>query len=132
MSQKTSLFIRCEILGLFGNTLSADHMYCHHNWGKFPQHVKTPLSQKGKTFFVIFILFLQSTQNFALFEKFFSLIAWIVGNLLTPKNVVAWMPESSCFRTLFRSQSVDGCQTLLKFFWQHLYPNFPLIQDRLS
>ena len=51
---------------------------------------------------------------------------------MTPKNVVAWMPESSCFRTLLHSQSVHGCQTLLKFVWHHVYPNFPLIQNKLN
>ena len=65
-------------------------------------------------------------------KKHFSFTAWIVGKLLTPKNVVAWRAESSCFRTLFRSQSVHGRQRLLKFVWQDVYPNFPLIQDKLS
>ena len=84
LSQKTSLFVRCEILGLFGSTLAADHMYSRHNWGKFLQHVKTLLSQKGKTFFAIFIAFLQSTQSFAHFEKKFkvySLNSWeVIGS----------------------------------------------------
>ena len=60
---------RCEILGLFGKTLATDHMYSRHNWGKFLQNVKTTLSQKGKTFFGICIVFLVSTENFAHFEK---------------------------------------------------------------
>ena len=51
LGQKTAALVRCEILGLFGNRLAADHMYSRHYWGKFPQDVKTPLSQKGKTFF---------------------------------------------------------------------------------
>ena len=83
LSQKTSLFLEFEILGLFSNTLAADHMYSHHNWGKFREDVKTGLCQKGKTFFWIFIAFLQSTQNFAHFEKngqLYSLNSWeIIG-----------------------------------------------------
>ena len=46
LSQKTSLLVRCEILGLFGNTLTVAHMYCRHNSEKFQRYVKTPLSQK--------------------------------------------------------------------------------------
>ena len=81
LSQKRSLFVRCGILRVFGNTLAAHHMYSRHNWGKFPQHVKTLLSRKGKTFFSIFIPFLESTQNFKHFEKkgqLYSLNSWEV------------------------------------------------------
>ena len=42
------------------------------------------------------------------------------------------MPESSCFRTPFKSQRVDGCQTLPKSEWQNFHPNFRLSQDKLS
>ena len=42
------------------------------------------------------------------------------------------MAESSYFRRPFPIQSVDGSQTLLKSARQHLYPNFPLIEDKLS
>ena len=42
------------------------------------------------------------------------------------------MFERSCFRTLFRSYSVSGSQTLLKPERQHFYPNFPLLSDKLS
>ena len=65
-------------------------------------------------------------------KKKVSFIGEIVGKLLTPKKVVASMSERSSFRTLLSSQSVDGCQALLKSFWHHLYHNFPLSQDRLS
>ena len=82
--QKTSLFVRCEVLGLFGNALAANHMYCRDNWEKFPQHVKTPLSQKAKRFYPIFIAFLESTKNFACFEEKFqlySLNSWeVIGS----------------------------------------------------
>ena len=42
------------------------------------------------------------------------------------------MPESSCFRTSFDSERVHKCQILLKPALQDFYPNFPLIQDKLS
>ena len=68
-SEKICRFLRCEILGRFGNTLTACHMYSRHNWGKFTQHAKTPLSQKRKTFLANFIAFLQYTENFTHFDK---------------------------------------------------------------
>ena len=84
LSQKTSGFVPCKMLGLFGNTLAADHMDSRHTWGKFPQQVKIPLSQKEKKLFRIFIAFLQSTQNFAHSEKkcqLYSLNSWeVIGS----------------------------------------------------
>ena len=59
-------------------------------------------------------------------------IASIFPKLLIPKNVVTWMPESSCFITSFRSQSVKASQTLLKSARQHFYANFPLISNKLN
>ena len=81
LTQKTSLLVRSKIVGVFGKALAGDHMYSCHNWGKFAQHVKNPLSQKRKTFFGIFIAFFQSTQNFQHFEKkihLYSLNSWEV------------------------------------------------------
>ena len=69
LSQKTSLRVRSEILGLFLDTLAADHTYSRHNWAKFQQEIQTILSQKWKTHSGIFIAFFQSTQNFAHLEK---------------------------------------------------------------
>ena len=39
---ETSL-VRFEILRLFGNTLTADHMYSCYRWEKLPQQIQTPL-----------------------------------------------------------------------------------------
>ena len=81
LSQKTSPLIRSKILGVFGNRFACDHMYSRHNLRKLPQHVKTPLSQKGETYFRIFIAFLQSIQSFPHFEKkrqLYSLNSWEV------------------------------------------------------
>ena len=61
--------VRSEILGLFLDTLAADHTYSRHNWAKFQQEIQTILSQKWKTHSGIFIAFFQSTQNFAHLEK---------------------------------------------------------------
>ena len=69
LNLKTSLLVRSKILGLFGNTLTADHMYSRHYWEKFPQHVQTSLYQKPKKFSQIFIEFLQSKKNLSHFDK---------------------------------------------------------------
>ena len=60
LSSKTFLLVRCEILALFGNTLTAAHMDSRHNSEKFQRHSQTGLSQKPPTFSDIFIAFLQS------------------------------------------------------------------------
>ena len=69
LSSKTSLLIRSEILGLFGQTLTADLMYSRHICQKLWQKVQTLLSQKRGTFSRIFIAFMESPQNFAHFQK---------------------------------------------------------------
>ena len=50
LSWKISTLVRSEILGLFSNTLTADHMYSRHRWEKLWQKVQTLLPQKRKTF----------------------------------------------------------------------------------
>ena len=59
-----------------------------------------------------------------------SFIAWIFLKLLTPKNVVYWMVESSCFRTPFWSQRVNESKTRRKSARRCFYANFPLISDK--
>ena len=56
-----SLLVRSDILGLFGNTLTADLMNFPHNRDRFLQQVQTPLSEKPKTFFQFLFAFLKST-----------------------------------------------------------------------
>ena len=51
---------------------------------------------------------------------------------MTTKNVLTWMPKSYCFRTAFANKLVQRSQTLLNSAWQHFYPNFPLMQDKLN
>ena len=75
MSQKRCLIARSEVLGLFGNFLTADHMYSSYKWEKFQQHVQTPLSEKHKILCWIVIAFSQSTQKFVDFEKKINFIA---------------------------------------------------------
>ena len=121
---KHLLLVRSEILGAFRNTLAADHMYSRHNWGKFMQNVKTPLSQKGKTSFEILIAFLQSIQNFSHFQKkgqLYSLNSWEVidsekcGCLNAPKLLFQKIfRESKCPRVKNTAELCTGA-TLLQF-----------------
>ena len=131
LSRKTYLWIRSKMLGLFVNKLMADHMYSAHGWEKIPQEVQRQ-SLKNKKQFLKFLLHFQNLHEvFQLRKKKINLIALIFGKLLTPKNVLPWVRESSCFRTPSKSQSLHGFLTLPKFNPHHFYPNFPLIQDKL-
>ena len=65
-------------------------------------------------------------------KKKITFIAQIFSKLLSPKNVLTWMPESSCFTTYFGSQLVNGSKTLLKSAREHFYDYFPLISNKLS
>ena len=105
-SWKTSLLLRFKILGPFGKTFMADHMYSHHEREKFQQQVQMLSSQWSKKFPRIFIAIFQSTQNFGHFERKDQLHSLNILKILTSRNLVTSMPESSCFRTPFQSQSV--------------------------
>ena len=50
LSWKISTLVRSEILGLFGNTLSTDHICSRHRWEKLQQQIETVLCQKERTF----------------------------------------------------------------------------------
>ena len=65
-------------------------------------------------------------------KKKISYIAEIFWKLLSERNVVTSMPESSGFRRSLESDPVHTSQTLLKFTRQHFYPNFPLTTEKLS
>ena len=69
MRWKTSALVRFEILGLFGNRFTADCMYSRRRWEKLFQPVQMLLSEKRRLFSGILIAFLDSTQNFAHFQK---------------------------------------------------------------
>ena len=69
MSWKKSALVWSEILRLLVNTLTADNMYYRCNMHNFAQQVQTPLSQKQKTFYQLFIAFLKYAWNLEHFEK---------------------------------------------------------------
>ena len=51
---------------------------------------------------------------------------------MSPRNVVTWMPERSCFRTPSQSQGVHVSQEMLKSERQRFYPTFQSTIDKLS
>ena len=50
LSSKESALVWCEILRMFGKTLSADDKYSASNMQSWPQQFQRPLSQKQKNF----------------------------------------------------------------------------------
>ena len=126
LSCVSCLLIRSAIVGPLFDMLTADHKYSCNNWEKFLQEVQQQLSSKVKTEIEI------ETKFWALWKKKISFIALLFWKLLSPKNVVIWMPERCCFRTLIGSQRVKWPETLLKSARQPFYNNFPLISEKLS
>ena len=86
MSWKISILLRSEILGLFGNTLIADHMYSRHRCEKLRQKVQTVLSQKERPFPQSFFGVPESTQNFAPFEKRDQLDSLNISEVIDPNK----------------------------------------------
>ena len=86
LSCKSSFSVRSEILELFRNTLTGDHMYSRRRWEKFPQKVQTLLSQKWKKLSEIFIAFLEYTQNFPHFEKKYQLHNLNILEVINPEK----------------------------------------------
>ena len=64
-----SVLVWSEILRLFVNTLTADNKCSLCNVHNFAQQVQTPLSQKQKTFWGVFIAFLKCAWKLEHFEK---------------------------------------------------------------
>ena len=64
-----SALVTSQIFRLFVNTLTPDDKYSRPNMQIFWQQFKTPLSQKGETFFEFFIAFLKCAWNLEHSEK---------------------------------------------------------------
>ena len=88
---------------------------------------------KNQRQYLIFLLhFWNLHEILHILKKRITLMAEIFSILLTPKNVFPWMPKSSSFRTLFGIHSIYGSQALSKSTRHRFYPDFPLLQDKLS
>ena len=64
-----SALVTSQIFRLFVNTLTPDDKYSRRNMQIFWQQFKTPLSQRGESFFEFFIAFLKCAWNLEHSEK---------------------------------------------------------------
>ena len=69
MSWAKSALVCSEILTLLVNTLTTDDKYSRRNMLNLTQQVEAPLSQKQKTFSLIFLAFLKYALKLEHFEK---------------------------------------------------------------
>ena len=69
LSQKKSILVKFEILGLLANTLTANYEYSCSNNDNLPVPFQMQLSGKLKRFFTFFLAFPESALNIQHFEK---------------------------------------------------------------
>ena len=69
LSEKMSILVRSEILGLLVNTSPADYKYSRSNRQNLPLPIQMQLSKKQKIFCSNFIAFLKFKLNFWHFQK---------------------------------------------------------------
>ena len=69
MSWKKSPSVWYEILSVFFHALTANDKYSSSNMKNLRQQFQTPLSQKQKTLFGVFIAFWKSAWNLEHFQK---------------------------------------------------------------
>ena len=80
---------------------------------------------KNKKLFLKFFFRLWNLhQILNTFEKKMTVIANAFRRLQTAKGLVKPLSRIRCFRTSFDSQSVNGCQTLVKSAWEHFHHIF--------
>ena len=83
---KTSLLVRSEVLGLFGNILTADPMYSRHYLREISAIFSSAIISRPKNIFKFFITFSESRQNFPFFEKKHQLHSLKISNILNSKK----------------------------------------------
>ena len=69
MTWKISSWLKFDIIGLFGNTWSADYKYPVPDCESLPFPIRVQLSEKEKTSSWIFVPFMESSANFIYFQK---------------------------------------------------------------
>ena len=125
------LLVVSKMWGAPFNTLTADDMYSCHSGEKFPEQVPTQWSPKDKHFLELLLDFWNLHKILRILKKEMILITLTFPELLFPKNVVPWMPESCCFRRPFRGKRVKGSQTLLKSARQNVYAHFSFMSNKV-
>ena len=86
VTQRKSLLLICQILGLLANTLAADDRYPVPNRENLMIPIEMQLSQKQKTFAYFFSAFLKSTLNFEDLKKKVTLIDFVLPKFRTSKS----------------------------------------------
>ena len=99
---------------MFRNTLDANDKFPFRDSENWFSPIQMIFSLKEKSFSDFFVPFLQSTSNFKYFEKKMIVIAPLLRNLKTVKDLVRLLSKKHCFRTPFDGQHVKGSQTLVK------------------
>ena len=86
MSWTKSAFVRSEILTVFFNTLTTDEKYSRRNMLNLTQQLEAPLSEKQKTFCLIFLPFLKCALNLEDFEKKDEYPSLVISKIIDSKG----------------------------------------------
>ena len=79
---------------------------------------------KTKSFSQFFVQLMESSWNLKHFRKKMIVIANVFPKLQTVKDLVKQLSRKHSFRTSFKNQRVNGCQTLVKSALEHFYHIF--------
>ena len=132
LSWKKTALLWSKILRLFANTFTADGKCSFRNMQNFGQQFQTLLSQKQKTLSGFFLHLWNVDEIYNILKKRMRFLAELFPKLMSRKEVATETYRSSCFRTPFGNQRVNGFQTPLKVARHHFYPFFPWISGKLS
>ena len=111
LSWKTSLLVRSEILGLFGNTLTDDHMYSRRSLREISGRCSNATIWKTKKILSIFYWVFEMCRKFCAvlkkrsvsdsFWKKDQLYSLNISEVIVSKKCGYLNAEKGCFRTLF-------------------------------
>ena len=104
LSWTKSVLVRCKILGLFVNTMTADGKHSLLNRDNLMQPIQMQLCKKQKPFFQFFSPLMKSGFNFEDFQTNMTLIAYVFWKLPTAKDVVRQMSKKSYLERPFHKQ----------------------------
>ena len=129
-----SLFVISEILGLglFLNTLTADHEYSLCNRENLSRSIQRQFSQKSKVFLNFFLHFWNLHQILNFFLEKMTLIVHLFPKLWTAKDLVRKISKKPCFGTSFERQYAKRSQKLLKSARQYFYHFFLSLLEKWS
>ena len=94
--------------------MTTDDKYSRRNMPNFAQQLEAPLSQKQKTFSVLFLAFLKYALNLEHLEKKDEYSSQVISKVINSERGGYLNVKSSCFGTPFGSQCVNGLKTRLK------------------